>query len=1744
MKKRDQKINMKGARVRLGYLLYIAVLCTASGQVSETNLFTDVNRSVPDGTIDGVEDVRTNVSQIVQLTRVRVRLKITGNYNGDLYAYLRHASAQQSHLAVLLNRPGRTATNTYGYNDDGFDVVFDDEAPNDVHSYRSVLTPPADSPLTGEWQPDARFVDPDQVTTDSPRLAFLSLFKGMPASGEWTLFVADADPGGTNYLASWGVEFTGKLLPDLNWSPFAPLGYGAMLTTNELNASANVPGTFVYDPPLGTVLNAGASQKLSVTFLPDDTNQYVTATTNVTIDVTPQPLVITALSTNKTYGDTLTFTGTEFTVVGLVSGETLTSVTLVSAGTVPAATTGSYEIVPSAPVGTLNAANYQFTFVPGMLTVNPAALTGRANDCSRFYGQTNPPFTVIYSGFVNGQDASVVTNTLSGSSPATTSSPVGAYPITVGGQSAPNYSLEYLEGTLTVMPTPLLVAGDDASRAYGQPNPSFTATISGWGNGEDTNALSGTLVLSSPAETNSAVGLYPIIPAGLTATNYTITFSNGTLRVTAYALSVTASNQSRNYGAANPELTGSIVGVQNGDNISAVYATVAEPNSSVGGYPITISLVDPDHKLDNYSVTTNHGMLTVNPAALTGRANDCLRFYGQTNPAFTITYSGFVNGQDTSVVTGTLSGSSLATTNSPVGAYPISVGGQSAPNYSLEYLEGTLKVMPAPLLVAGDDASRAYGEPNPDFTATISGWVNGEDTNALGGTLLLSSPAETNSAVGLYPIIPAGLTATNYAITFSNGTLRVTDYALSVTASNQSRTYGAANPELTGSIAGVQSGDNISAVYATVAEPNSPVGGYPITISLVDPDHKLDSYSVTTNHGTLTVDPALLKVTADPQSRAYGVTNPALTASITGFVNGEARSVLAGELTLTTPAEVTSPPGAYPIVIGGLTSTNYELQFSNALLTITPAVSVCSVQSSTNMAAPGAAVTFSASLGPLPPSVGTPSGSVQFKVDGTNYVGPIGLHQGLATLTTASLARGVHAVAAEYAGDQNFQGATNNLDPPQLINGSPVAATVAVLRAASSGTKVALSYLLANSRDAAGDSVAFDHLNPITAAGGTAQLTNGWILYVPPAGFTGPDTFTYAVRDSFGTLSTGTININPIEDAAAAATLRLARLSNQTYLLQLGGIPWGTYELQYLQSLAAGDWRFLGMATLDETGWRGLEDTPPEGVPARFYRAVLQGGEVPWTSFSTALRVSATTVLPGTPLGYTFKLDAWPPGSATPQGQIQFILDGTNYGSVVNLVNSQAGRSTTTLPWGRHRLAAEYSGDANFPGCYVNLDQPLVIDTPPVAGACDLRGATSGGIKMSVNDLLALAYDADGEQVTLNTLSTKSAEGGNVATDQGWIFYTPPTGSPVSDSFTYSISDSLGMTTPGLVTIAPMAGNETTPNLTVIEQVTGAFRLQICTVPWRTYTLQYAPNRESTNWTFLAACAADAQGLIIYDDTLPQGTTERYYRALANGNGPTASPFRVGCWNSFTARTNGRVMEMWAERSHPAGWPNTPPVLTWNTNSLIYGLDGFTAMSPCNADEGAPGQIPGTLITRRHMLMRGHSMGENGLSDRLAGSKIWFCTASNKVIEMRVAAGFIRLGLFGGKNYDYGVFVFSADAPDSLTPISVISEADFSTFYYRTREIPYLLLGAEQYGHVATGGDPIEPFVFPLYKGGDSGSPDFIISPDNKLVMYHGRGISGFSAQLAADVDALTRHVGLDPNRYQLRWYDLSPWAP
>lgn len=156
---------------------------------------------VPDNDLNGVSDTENFSSSIQSISDIQISLDISGGFDGDLYAYLRH---NNTGFAVLLNRVGRTAGNSFGSTDSGFNITLSSSAASDVHG-----APSGSGPLTGTWQPDGRNFDPLNSLNSTPRTALLDSFDGMAASGNWTLFVADTSPVGVATLQDWTLTVTG-----------------------------------------------------------------------------------------------------------------------------------------------------------------------------------------------------------------------------------------------------------------------------------------------------------------------------------------------------------------------------------------------------------------------------------------------------------------------------------------------------------------------------------------------------------------------------------------------------------------------------------------------------------------------------------------------------------------------------------------------------------------------------------------------------------------------------------------------------------------------------------------------------------------------------------------------------------------------------------------------------------------------------------------------------------------------------------------------------------------------------------------------------------------------------------------------------------------------------------------------------------------------------------------------------------------------------------------------------------------------------------------------------------------------------------------------------------------------------------------------------------------------------------------------------------------------------------------------
>jgi subtilisin-like proprotein convertase family protein len=190
--------------------LLLACIPSASAVLVITNDTAALD--IPDGTGSGLSrniSVLTVTGHTETITSITVSVEITASpgkdgFLGDLYIYLTNGTD----TAMLVNRPGRTATAPAGYGDNqSMNVTFSDTGTNDIHTYRNVITgnaaTPLISPLTGTWLADGRTSDPANVLdTDLPS-ARLDTFVGAPANGDWSLFVADMSGGGEHRLASW-----------------------------------------------------------------------------------------------------------------------------------------------------------------------------------------------------------------------------------------------------------------------------------------------------------------------------------------------------------------------------------------------------------------------------------------------------------------------------------------------------------------------------------------------------------------------------------------------------------------------------------------------------------------------------------------------------------------------------------------------------------------------------------------------------------------------------------------------------------------------------------------------------------------------------------------------------------------------------------------------------------------------------------------------------------------------------------------------------------------------------------------------------------------------------------------------------------------------------------------------------------------------------------------------------------------------------------------------------------------------------------------------------------------------------------------------------------------------------------------------------------------------------------------------------------------------------------------------------
>lgn len=321
------------------------------------------------------------------------------------------------------------------------------------------------------------------------------------------------------------------------------------------------------------------------------------------------------------------------------------------------------------------------------------------DDVEKAYGDANPAFSFTYLGGLQGTDTLgdvILGYTLSApgsnvlDAAGTTRTITGVFTAGLG------YTINVIDGILSVVKAILTVTADSDSREYGETNPALTVSYSGFKNGEDVNDLDTEATAVTLADEFSDAGDYAITASGAAADNYDFAYQNGVLTVGKATLTATVTGSgTREYGEANPVFGIVYTGFVNGDDDNDIdtLAAISAPGASAnaGLHAVTASGAFDN----NYIFTYVAGSLDITKATLIATADDVTREVGEANPAFTITYTGFKNGEDASVIDTPATASTLATSSSPEGDYVISPGGALDNNYDFIYADGMLTVTPA-----------------------------------------------------------------------------------------------------------------------------------------------------------------------------------------------------------------------------------------------------------------------------------------------------------------------------------------------------------------------------------------------------------------------------------------------------------------------------------------------------------------------------------------------------------------------------------------------------------------------------------------------------------------------------------------------------------------------------------------------------------------------------------------------------------------------------------------------------------------------------------------------------------------------------------------------------------------------------------------------------------------------------------------------------------------------------------------
>jgi hypothetical protein len=621
--------------------------------------------------------------------------------------------------------------------------------------------------------------------------------------------------------------------------------------------------------------------------------------------IEPRPLTITAGSAEKVY-DATSLTLNELAdvdpVVGLQALDYLADITITGSQ----ADVGTSNNTPSGALIKNSAGidvtdNYDITYVPGTLKVTERTLTITAGSKQKVYDATTLIWNELESvvGLQGGDYLADILITGSQTEVGTSENVASGAVIknSAGTPVTGNYIIDYVDGELEVTRKTLVITAGDAEKVYdattltwnelaavdpvvGLEGGDYLADITITGSrvdvGESANIPSGALIKNS---------------AGVDVTkNYDIEYVNGTLKITQAKLVITAGSAEKVYDATSltrNELDDDdpISGLQGGDYLADI--TIEGSRSTVGSSPNKASKALIKNSAgevvtENYDIEYVDGTLTITQAKLVITAGSAQKVYDATSLSLNELESvvELQGGDYLADITIEGSRSTVGSSENVASDALIknSAGEIVTENYDIEYVDGTLTITQATLVITAGSDQKIY-----DASAlmlneleSVEGLQGGDylaDIIITGSRVIVGSSDNVPTEAFIKNSIGEDATE-NYAIEYVNGTLTVTPRPLTITAASDLKIFDTL-PLMNGGYEaeGLAEGDDVFSLFVTGSQTfvgtsaNVPSGA---VILNAEGEDVTDCYTIEYVDGTLTITPFLVQIIVYYQYAATG----------------------------------------------------------------------------------------------------------------------------------------------------------------------------------------------------------------------------------------------------------------------------------------------------------------------------------------------------------------------------------------------------------------------------------------------------------------------------------------------------------------------------------------------------------------------------------------------------------------------------------------------------------------------------------------------------------------------------------------------------------------------------------------------------------------------------------------------------------------------------------------------------------